>query len=119
MPKQASKLNPGGAKSNPGRVKTGISRAVLLQLRRDKGLTVNDILELLGPRSDGVTHGTIWTTLKRASLLGLVRSETNNGRQRPLWYYLTEGGQRRVDWIRRRKSEISRTRVVANPAKEE
>lgn len=120
MAKREPKLNPGGARSNPGRIRTGISRAVLLLLKRDDGLTVNEILESLGPRSDGVNAGTIWTTLHRAKLLGLIRTETDEGKKKPVWYFLTEGGQRRVDWIRQRKSAAKpRVRAVANPPIEE
>ena len=108
MPKK-SRLN-GGAKANPGQVKTGLSRAVILSLSEGPGW-IDEILERLGPRSGGVSAGTIWTILDRARNNGLVRREK---RGRIFFYELTDGGYRRVAWIKGAKA-ARRPRAVANP----
>jgi DNA-binding PadR family transcriptional regulator len=111
MPKK-----PNGARSNPGHVRTGISRAILSTLSREP-LSIDEILSKLGPRSGSVTHGTVWTTLDRQRGLGLVQREQ---RGRTYFYSLTEGGQRRVAWIRgSSKSAVRRPRAVANPPEKE
>jgi DNA-binding PadR family transcriptional regulator len=102
-----------GARANPGRFKTGVSRAILLCLSAAKRqLSINEILERLGPRTDGVTHGTIWTTLDRARSNGLVRRQL---RGRTYYYSLTAGGKRRVSWI---QGTVLSHRAVANPQNE-
>lgn len=110
MSKKA-KLN-GGAKANPGQVKTGLCRSVILSLSEESG-SIDEILERLGPRSDGVSTGTIWTILDRARHNGLVRREKEG---RTFFYELTDGGRRRVDWIKGAKA-ARRPRAVANPGK--
>jgi DNA-binding PadR family transcriptional regulator len=47
-----------------------------------------------------VTHGSIWNILDRARHNGLVsRSSSKDG---PIAYSLTNGGKRRVAWIKRK-----------------
>jgi DNA-binding PadR family transcriptional regulator len=105
-----------GARAKPGRIKTGLSRAVLLSLSEAKEpLSIYEILERLNPRSNSVTHGTIWTTLDRARNAGLIRREL---RGRTYYYSLTAGGKRRVDWIKGLKV-ARRLHVVANKEEEE
>lgn len=105
----------GGARSNPGQVRTGISRAILLKLSEGP-LSIDAILEKLGPHSDGVNHGTVWMTLDRARAKGLVRCDQSI---RPHLYALTDGGERRVAWIRGAKAVARRPRAVANPVVKE
>jgi DNA-binding PadR family transcriptional regulator len=63
-----------------------------------------------------VSHGTIWTTLERAIRYGLIQ-KTNE--KRPHLYGLTEGGSRRVKWIKgqfkRKVRPVAEGRAVANP----
>jgi DNA-binding PadR family transcriptional regulator len=77
--------------------------------------SIDEILERLGPHSAGVTHGTIWTTLERARAHGLVSCGIKKDQKRPYRYVLTEGGERRVAWI---KGRFIR-KAVANPGSRE
>lgn len=110
----------GGAQSRPGRVRTGLSRSVLLALEEGEA-TVDEILERLGPHSDTVNNGTVWTILERARLNGLVTCGVKAEQKRPYRYSLTDGGVRRIVWIKgkfKRKSKPE-LRAVANPKVEE
>ena len=100
---------------------TGLSRSVLLQLENGP-VTINQILETLGPRSDGVNRGTVYTILARAAQNGLVAcNKTDANAKRPYFFELTDGGRRRVKWIRgrARKKVHEERRAVANPKAEE
>lgn len=111
----------GGAQSRPGRVRTGLSRSVLLALA-DGEATVNEVLARLGPHTDTVNNGTVWTILERARLNGLVTCGVKSEQKRPYKYWLTEGGLRRVVWIKsqfKRKLKPAELRVVANPTEKE
>jgi DNA-binding PadR family transcriptional regulator len=91
---------------------TGLSRKTLLALA-DGPLSIDEILDQIGPRSDGVTHGTIWTILDRATHHGLLRREKKG---RSFIYSLTDGGERRIRWIQKKaKAKLPAVRVVANP----
>lgn len=114
----AASSSNGRGRRNGGR-RTGISREILTTLS-DGPLTIERILERLGPRSEGVTSGTIWTTLERAMHNGLVRSSrSDEGSLRPFSYSLTDGGVRRVKWIQGARQFARRPRAVANPGKAE
>lgn len=93
--------------------RTGISRSILVQLEGGP-LSIYEIMSKLGPRREGVTHSTIWITLDRARLNGLIRREKREGRGRTYFYSLTDGGQRRVAWIKDGKA-ARRPKAVANP----
>lgn len=109
-----ARLGLSGARENPGQVRTGLSRTVLLRLEEDP-MSIDEILETLGPRSEGVNHGTIWTTLERALQNGLVHRDRKSN---PHLYSLTLGGERRVAWIKNQmKRSAERPRAVANPGK--
>lgn len=94
-----------GARSNPGRVRTGISRSVLLSLEEGPA-SIALVLDRLGDRSRGVTHGTIWTTLERARAQGLVTCGVKKAVRPPYIYSLTDGGMRRVEWIKEKLSRM-------------
>lgn len=108
----------GGARSRPGQVRTGLSRSVLLALEGGEATSIAEILERLGPHSDTINHGTIWTILERARKLGLVTCGMKAEQKRPHRYSLTEGGLRRVAWIKGRfkRQEKPALRAVANPS---
>ena len=110
----------GSARKNPGRVRTGISRSVLLALEGGDA-TVDEILERLGPHRDTVNNGTVWTILERARQNGLVSCGTKSEQKRPYRYALTDGGLRRVKWIKGalKRKDLPELRVVANPGKGE
>lgn len=101
---------------------TGLSRTILLQLEKGP-LTISDILEQPFPRSDGVNRGTVLTILNRAVLNGLVTTTRGTGAKKPYLFELTDGGMRRVEWIRgakvKRKPIPSKLRAVANPKDDE
>lgn len=100
---------------------TGLSRSVLLQLESGPA-TIAQILETLGPRSEGVNRGTIYTILSRAALNGLVScNKTDVEAKKPYLFELTEGGRRRVKWIHGKVKKKTRpaSRVAANPVEEE
>jgi DNA-binding PadR family transcriptional regulator len=108
-------------KSNgaPRKMRTGLSRSILLTLERGDA-TIEEVLERLGPRDKAITPGAAWVILERAIRNGLVRSNRRE-QPKPYRYSLTEGGLRRVAWIkgafkRKTKPEL---RAVANPADEE
>lgn len=107
-----------GARSRPGHVRTGLSRSVLLALG-DGPATVDEILGRLGPHTDTVNNGTVWTIVERARLLGLVTCGVKSEQKPPYRYSLTEGGERRVAWIKskfNRKLKPADLRIAANPA---
>jgi DNA-binding PadR family transcriptional regulator len=89
--------------------------------------TINELLERIGPHNGTVNHGTIWTVLERARENGLVSySSTDETGKRPrgrpsFWYGLTDGGRRRVKWIKGalKRKEKPELRAVANPGKDE
>lgn len=111
----------GGARSRPGLVRTGLSRSVLLALEEGQG-TIDEILSRLGPHSETVNHGTIWTILERARGNGLVTCGVKADQKRPYRYSLTDGGVRRVAWIKskfKRKLKPVELRIAANPVEEE
>lgn len=111
----------GGAQSRPGRVRTGLSRSVLLALEEGEA-TVDEILERLGSHTDTVNNGTVWTIVERARLHGLVTCGVKAEQKRPYHYSLTDGGLRRVAWIKskfKRKLKPADLRVVANPTEKE
>lgn len=114
-----AKKNP-GARANPGRVRTGLSRSVLLSLE-DGEATVDQIVERIVPRSEGVNNGTVWTILERARENGLVTCGIKAEQKRPYRYALTEGGLRRVAWIKGKlKMKLKpAVRAVANPVEVE
>jgi len=89
---------------------TGLSRGVLLTLKKGP-LSVAGVLEAMGPRSESVHEGTIWTILSRARQNGLVRRELAG---RTYLYELTAGGDRRVRWIEINRAQDEVT-AVANP----
>jgi DNA-binding PadR family transcriptional regulator len=104
-------------------VRTGLSRSVLLQLEGGPA-TISSILGGMGPHSEGVHRGTILTILNRAILNGLVTTNRLDGAKKPYLFELTDGGRRRVRWIRggkvKTKSRPSTgLRAVANPKGEE
>lgn len=105
--------------------RTGLSRSVLLSLE-DGPATISSILGAMGPHSEGVHRGTILTVLNRAILNGLVASnKLDPTARKPYLFELTDGGRRRVRWIRgakakkRTKSATGPVRAVANPGKDE
>lgn len=111
----------GGAQSRPGRVRTGLSRSVLLALEQGEA-TIDEILERLGPHNETINNGTIWTIIERARLNGLVTCGVKAEQKRPYKYSLTDGGLRRVAWIKskfKRKLKPAELRVAANPVEEE
>ena len=102
---------------------TGLSRSILLQLEKGP-LTISGILEQPFPRSDGVNRGTVLTVLNRAVLNGLVTTNRLDGAKKPYLFELTDGGRRRVKWIRgakvkRKPLPEQRLRAVANPKDDE
>lgn len=110
-----------GAQSRPGLVRTGLSRSVLLALESSPA-SIDGILERLGPHSETVNHGTIWTILERARGNGLVSRAPISERKRPHIYTLTDGGLRRIAWIKskfKRKLKPAELKIAANPIEEE
>lgn len=73
----------------------------------------------MGPHSKGTHRGTVLTVLNRAIQNGLVTTNRLDGAKKPYLFELTDGGRRRVDWIRgakvKRKTIPSKLRAVANP----
>jgi DNA-binding PadR family transcriptional regulator len=71
------------------------------------------------PRSDGIHRGTILTVLNRAIMNGLVTTNRLDGAKKPYLFELTDGGRRRVKWIRGAVKVKTRPatglRAVANP----
>jgi DNA-binding PadR family transcriptional regulator len=109
-----------GTKSRPVWIRTGLSRSILLTLERGEA-TIEEVLERLGPREKTITPGAVWVILERAIRNGLVRSDRREN-PKPYHYRLTDGGIRRIKWI---KSKFKRAlkpvelRVAANPVEEE
>lgn len=100
--------------------RTGLSRSILLTLERGPA-TIEAVLERLGPRDSVITPGAAWVVLERAIRNGLVRSNRRE-EPKPYLYSLTDGGVRRVAWIKgklKRKSRPAELRVVANPVEKE
>jgi DNA-binding PadR family transcriptional regulator len=98
-----------------------LSRSVLLSLV-DGPATVDDILARLGPHNDTVNNGTVWTIVERARLQGLVTCGVKSEQKPPYRYSLTDGGLRRVAWIKsqfKRKLKPAELKVVANPVEKE
>ena len=110
----------GGAQSRPGRVRTGLSRSVLLALEQGEA-TIDEILERLGPHNETINNGTIWTIVERARMNGLVTCGVKAEQKRPYRYSLTDGGVRRIEWIKGRFKRKAKPdlRAVANPKVEE
>lgn len=103
------------------RVRTGLARALLLTLERGPA-TADEVLERLGPWPTEITRGAVWVTLERAIRNGLVRSDRRDeDSKKPYHYELTDGGVRRVKWIkgRFRRQEKPEMRAVANPDPDE
>ena len=115
-----AKASKGGARTNPGRVRTGLSRSVLLALEGGEA-TIDELLGRLGPHSDTVNHGTVWTILERARANGLVSCGVKSEQKRPYRYGLTDGGLRRIKWIKGalKRKDRPELRAVANPGKGE
>ncbi len=100
--------------------RTGLSRSILLTLERGPA-TIESVLERLGPRDKEITPGAVWVVLERAIRNGLVRSNRRE-EPKPYLYTLTDGGIRRVAWIKsklKRKLKPAELRVVANPTEKE
>jgi hypothetical protein len=97
---------------------TGLSRSVLLQLAAGP-VTISSILGGMGPHSEGVHRGTVLTILNRAIMNGLVTTNRLDGAKKPYLFELTDGGRRRVKWIRGKSKVKARPstglRAVANP----
>ncbi len=102
--------------------RTGLSRTILLALERGPA-TADDVLERLGPMEKVITRGAVWVILERAMRNGLVRSDRRDeGTKKPYRYELTDGGRRRVAWIKGKlklKLKPVELRVAANPAEVE
>lgn len=100
--------------------RTGLSRTILLTLERGPA-TADEVLERLGPREKEITRGAVWVTLERAMRNGLVRSDRRDeGVKKPYRYELTDGGRRRIAWIKgKTKIRLPEFRAVANPVEEE
>ena len=110
-----------GTKQPKQRTRTGLSRAILLTLERGSA-TADEVLERLGPRQKEITRGAVWVVLERAIRNGLVRSDRRDETsKKPYHYTLTDGGFRRVKWIKGRfkRQEKPEMRAVANPPIEE
>lgn len=100
--------------------RTGLSRSIILTLERGPA-TIEAVLERLGPRDKTITSGAVWVVLERAIRNGLVRSNRRE-QPKPYLYSLTDGGFRRVEWIKgkfKRKVKPDELRAVANPAEQE
>jgi len=99
--------------------RTGLSRSILLTLERGPA-TIEAVLERLGPRDKTITPGAAWVVLERAIRNGLVRSNRRE-EPKPYLYSLTDGGVRRVAWIKAKLKMKLRPvlRVAANPGKGE
>jgi len=93
----------------------------LLTLERGRA-TIEEVLERLGPRDKEITPGAVWVILERAIQNGLVSSDRHlEGSKKPYFFWLTDGGKRRIVWIKGRlgrkvKPEL---RAIANPKVEE
>ena len=110
-----------GTKQQKPRTRTGLSRAILLTLERGPA-TADEVLDRLGPWSKPITRGAVWVTLERAMRNGLVRSDRRDDTsKKPYHYTLTDGGLRRVKWIKGafKRQEKPALRVAANPVEEE
>jgi DNA-binding PadR family transcriptional regulator len=71
-----------------------------------------------------VNRGTVLTVLNRAVLNGLVTTNRGTGAKKPYLFELTDGGKRRVKWIRgakvkRKPLPTQGLRAVANPKDDE
>ncbi len=101
--------------------RTGLSRTVLLALEQGPA-TSDEVLERLGPSEKEITRGAVWVILERAMRNGLVRSDRRDETsKKPYHWELTDGGRRRVKWIKSRFKQKSKPelRAVANPVEEE
>ncbi len=107
-------------KNGPAKMRTGLSRTILLTLERGPA-TADEVLERLGPREREITRGAVWVVLERAIRNGLVRSNRRDeGIKKPYRYELTDGGRRRVLWIKGKfKIRLPDLRVAANPGEVE
>lgn len=97
--------------------RTGLSRSILLTLERGEA-TIEAVLERLGPRDSEITQGAVWVILERAIQNGLVASDRHLPEtKKPYLFWLTDGGLRRVAWIKGKLKLKSKPalRVVANP----
>jgi hypothetical protein len=104
-----------GAQPRPRVVRTGLSRSILLTLESGEA-TIEEVLQRLGPRQKPITAGAVWVILERAIRNGLVRSNRRE-EPKPYKYKLTDGGIRRVTWIKgafKRQAKPA-LRAVANP----
>jgi len=101
------------------RSRTGLSRAILLTLERGPA-TADEVLERLGPWPKPITRGAVWVVLCRAIQNGLARSSRTDGEKKPYHYELTDGGVRRIKWIKgKTKQRLPTMKAVANPKVEE
>lgn len=107
--------------------RTGLSRSILLTLEAGE-TTIEGVLARLADRpglraSDKeITSGAVWVILERSIQNGLVASNRHlPDAKKPYLFRLTDGGVRRVRWIKGQFKKKSKPdlRIAANPGEEE